>query len=141
MNKVFIDSDIIIDLLAGRENCDEAAELMTLITERKTEGFTTPVVMANVDYIITKYSSRSKSRKAMKSLRKKLSILPIDENIFDTALESDFPDFEDAMQYYAAEKRRIDFIVTRNKKDYSKGRIRVVTAKEYMDMQKAFEQR
>jgi predicted nucleic acid-binding protein len=68
-------------------------------------------------------------------------ILPKDENILDTALESEFPDFEDAMQYYAAEKRGIDFIVTRNKKDYSKGRIRVVTAKEYMDMQKAFEQR
>jgi len=96
-------------------------------------------VLANVDYILTKYSRKAKSRRAMKSLRKKLSILPMDGKIVDTAFESEFSDFEDAMQYYAAEKHGIDFIVTRNKKDYAKGSIRVVTAQEYMDMHESNE--
>ncbi len=134
MNSLFIDCDILIDLLARRENYIEAAALMTIIAEKKVAAFTTPIVLANVDYIITKYSSKAKSRRAIKSLRKNLSILPMDEKIVDTALESEFSDFEDAMQHYAAEKYGIDFIVTRNKKDYVKGRIKVVTAKEYIDM-------
>lgn len=134
MNSLFIDSDIIIDLLARRKNYIEAAALMTIIAEKKVNAFTTPIVLANVDYIITKYSNKSKSRKAIKSLRKNLSILPMDEEIVDTALESEFSDFEDAMQHYAAKKYGIDFIVTRNKKDYAKGCIKVVTAKEYIDM-------
>jgi predicted nucleic acid-binding protein len=112
---------------------------MTIITEKKVTAFTTPIVMANVDYIITKYSNKAKSRRAMKSLRKRLSILPMDQKIVDTALESEFADFEDAMQYYTAEKHGIDFIVTRNKKDYVKGRLRVITAQEYMDMHEANE--
>jgi predicted nucleic acid-binding protein len=66
-----------------------------------------------------------------------LSILPLDEKIVDTALESEFSDFEDALQYYAAEKQGIDFIITRNKKDYAKGGLRVVTAQQYMDMVEA----
>jgi predicted nucleic acid-binding protein len=137
MNSLFIDSDVLIDLLAQRENYVEAAALMTIIGEKKAVAFTTPIVLANVDYIITKYSSKAKSRKAIKSLRKRLSILSMDEKIVDTALESEFSDFEDALQYYAAEKHGIDFIITRSKKDYAKGGLRVVTAQEYMDMVEA----
>jgi predicted nucleic acid-binding protein len=107
---------------------------MTIIGEKKVAAFTTPIVLANVDYIITKYSNKAKSRKAIRALRKKLSILLIDEKVVDTALESEFSDFEDALQYYAAEKRGINFIITRNKKDYAKGSLRVATAQEYMNM-------
>jgi predicted nucleic acid-binding protein len=134
MPSLFLDSDVLIDLLAKRENYLEIAVLMTMIEEKKAVAFTTPIVLANVDYIITKYSSKAKSRKALKSLRKKLSILPMEEKIVDTALESEFTDFEDALQYFAAEKQGIDFIITRNKKDYAKGGLKVVTAREYMDM-------
>jgi predicted nucleic acid-binding protein len=140
MNSLFIDSDVLIDLLARRENCTEAAALMTIIMGKKVAGFTTPIVLANVDYIITKYSNKAKSRRAIKSLRKKLSILPMDEKIVDTALESEFSDFEDVMQYYAAEKHGIDFIITRNKKDYAKGSLKVFTPQEYMDMYEMSEQ-
>jgi predicted nucleic acid-binding protein len=137
MNSIFIDSDIIIDLLARREKYLEAAALLTIIAEKKVFAFTTPIVLANVDYIITKYSNKAKSRKAIKYLRKKLSILPMDAKTVDAALESEFSDFEDAMQYYSAEKSEIDFIITRNKKDYSKGNLGVFTAQEYMDMYEA----
>ena len=137
MNSLFIDSDIIIDLLARRERYLEAAALLTIIAEKKVTAFTTPIVLANVDYIITKYSNKAKSRKAIKFLRKKLSILPMDAKIVDAALDSEFSDFEDAMQYYSAEKSGIDFIITRNKKDYSKGNLGVFTAQEYMDMHEA----
>jgi predicted nucleic acid-binding protein len=134
MNSLFIDSDVLIDLLAQRENYVEAAALMTIIGNKRAAAFTTPIVLANVDYIITKYSSKARSRKAIRALRKWLSILPMDEKTVDTALESEFSDFEDALQYYAAEKHGIDFIITRNKKDYARGSVRVVTAQEYMDM-------
>jgi predicted nucleic acid-binding protein len=134
MNSLFIDSDILIDLLAQRENYVEAAALMTIIGEKKVTAFTTPIVLANVDYIITKYSNKAKSRKAIRALRQKLSILAMDEKVVDAALESEFSDFENALQYYAAEKQGVDFIITRNKKDYAKGSLRVVTAQDYMNM-------
>jgi predicted nucleic acid-binding protein len=134
MNSLFIDSDIIIDLFAQRKHFMEAAGLMAVIADKKVSGFTTPLVLANVDYIITKYSNRKKSKLAIKALRKSLSILPMDGEIVDMALESDFSDFEDALQYYSAEKQGIDFIITRNKKDYAKGRIKALTAQEFIDM-------
>jgi predicted nucleic acid-binding protein len=139
MNNLFIDSDIIIDLLAQRKHFMEAAGLMAIIADKKASGFTTPLVLANVDYIITKYSNRKKSKRAIKALRTNLSIIPMDHKSVDMAIESEFSDFEDALQYYAAEKQGMDFIITRNKKDYAKGRIKCLTAQEYMDMHETIE--
>lgn len=137
MNKLFIDSDIIIDLLAQRENYLQAASLMSIIMDKKAAAYTTPLILTNVDYIITKYSNKIKSRKAIKTIVKIISVISIDENIINKALESEFSDFEDAIQYYAAEKQKIDFIITRNKKDYKKGKIKVITAQEYINMSEA----
>ena len=61
----------------------------------------------------------------------------MDEKTFDGALESTFPDFEDALQYFSAMNQGIDFIITRNKKDYSKGNLKVVTAGEYLTIHSA----
>ena len=137
MNKLFIDSDILIDLLAQRENYLQAAALMSIIMDKKAAAYTTPLILANVDYIITKYSNKIKSRKAIKTLNKIITVIPIDEKIVNKALESEFSDFEDAIQCFAAEKEKINFIITRNKKDYKKGKIKVITAQEYITMYEA----
>ncbi len=137
MNNLFIDSDILIDFLARRNNYDEAASLLSIIENNKDKAFTTPLVLANVNYIITKFGNKEKSKRAIKIIRKNISILTMDEKIFDSALDSNFPDFEDALQYYSAVNQAIDFIITRNKKDYSKGKIKVVTAQEYLDIHNA----
>ncbi len=137
MNSIFIDSDILIDLVARRENYMEAAALLKLIADKKVNAYTTPIVLANVDYIITKYSNKVQSKKTIKSLRKNISVLLINERIVDLALESEFTDFEDSIQYYSAEEFGIDFIVTRNKKDYKRGSMKIVTAGEYLDIHEA----
>ena len=137
MNNLFIDSDILIDFLARRNNYEEAAVLLSIVDKNKAKAFTTPLVFANVDYIITKFGNKEKSKRAIKILRKNISILTMDEKAFDLALDSKFPDFEDALQYFSAANQNIDFIITRNKKDYSKGKIKVVTAHEYLDIHNA----
>lgn len=137
MTKIFVDSDIIIDLLAKREHYLEAAELFSIIKNQKILGYTTPLVLANVDYIVTKYSNRQKSIKAIRELRKYLSILTMDETTVDNAIDSPLTDFEDALQYYAAESQEVDFIVTRNVKDFKKGNIKIITAEECVKLHKA----
>ena len=61
----------------------------------------------------------------------------MDETIVDKAIDSPLTDFEDALQYFAAETRGVDFIVTRNEKDYRGGNIKVVTAEECVSLHKA----
>jgi len=105
------------------------------------EGCTTPIVLANVEYIIHKYSGKVRAKKAIQKLLTTVNVLSMNHSMAKTAAESNFPDFEDAMQYYAAEHGKVDFIITRNKSDYSRGTIAVLTAAEFIDMHSATENR
>jgi len=134
MLKLFIDSDVILDLLIKRNDFNSAAELFTEINHKKIQGFTSAFVFANMYYINTKYEGKKKSLENLKRLRQLLSILAIDESIIDEALKARAADFEDSIQYITAEKSQIDFIITRNKNDYKECRLPVLTAGEFLDL-------
>ena len=131
--KVFIDSDIILDLLAERELFyDNAAKIFTLAYEKKIELYTTVVVFANVFYVLRKIKGNEETKRKLKNLRILIHILPINENITDMALASKFNDFEDALQYFTAKENKVLSIITRNTKDYKVKDIIIQTSDEYL---------
>ena len=136
MNKrIFIDSDIILDLLAQRkEFYDNAAKIFTLAYEKKIELCTTAVVLANVFYILRKIIGNEEAKGKMKNLRMLVHILPINENIVDMALNSKFSDFEDALQYFAAKENIVLAILTRNTRDYKVKDVIIQTSEEFVKM-------
>ena len=132
MTKIFIDSDIILDLLTKRNDYQSSADLFTRISNSQYTGYTSPIVFVNVHYIMSKYEGKKKSIQNLIKLRRLLSILAIDEEIIDQALLADAVDFEDSIQYIASEKNLMDFIITRNKKDYKKSVVPALTAFEFL---------
>jgi predicted nucleic acid-binding protein len=117
--KIFVDSDIILDLLALRTLFyEDAAKIFTLAYRKKIELYTTAVVLANVFYILRKINGNNKSKQQLKDLRLLVKILPITENIIDITLSSIFNDFEDGLQYFTAKENNLLGIITRNPKDY-----------------------
>ena len=133
MKKIFVDSDIILDLLAERGLFyDHAAKLFTLAYEEKVELFTTALVLANVFYILRKIRGNKETRGKIRDLRLLVHILPINENTVDMALNSNFNDFEDSIQYIAAKENKIMTFVTRNIRDYKVKDIMIQTSEEYI---------
>jgi predicted nucleic acid-binding protein len=135
--KVFSDSDIILDLLAKRELFyDNAAKIFSLAYNKKIELYTTAVVLANVFYILSKLAGNKEAKRQLKNLRLLVKILPINENIVDVVLNSKFNDFEDGLQYYTARENNIFAIITRNVKDYKEKDIGITvqTSAEYIGM-------
>lgn len=130
---VFIDTDIILDLLLQREPFFEPALLLfSAIEAKRVKAHVSALIIWNIYYLVEKHASRKQARQNVARLRMLLSIIPVDEKIIDSALQSDFKDFEDAIQYYAARSRGIETIITRNTKDYRSGDIAVVTATEFV---------
>ena len=131
--KIFIDSDIILDVLAERDEFVEvAAELFELGHLNEIELFTTAVVLANVFYMLRKTSGIEKARKNLQKLRLIIHVLPIDEKIVDLSLNSQFNDFEDGLQYFTAKENNISKLITRNTKHYKVDDMIVETAEEYI---------
>lgn len=135
MQKIFIDADIILDVLADRRPYyQDAAAIFTLIDQGQILGFTSPIVSANIHYILSRRLSRRKVLHILKKLRTLLNIVPVDDKIIDSALESGFMDYEDSIQYNAAVEAGIPILITRNVKDYSNPAITVCTPSEFLLM-------
>ncbi len=132
MDKIFIDSDIILDLVQEREHFLDAMHLFTLIEENKVKGFVSPLIFSNLFYILRKQESNKFALNVLVKLKALLHILTIDDKIIELALSSGFKDFEDAIQYYSALEANLDYLITRNKEDYKKSVLIICNAKEYL---------
>lgn len=79
---------------------------------------------------------KEKSRKDLKSILNDLiqitDVVNFSKNSIREALNSDFNDFEDALQNFSAEQNKIDIIVTRNIKDYKHSNVPVMNPENFL---------
>jgi len=137
MEKVYIDTDIILDLLMKREPFYlSAAKLFKLIENNKISAFVSSLIFSNLYYIIKKSEGKEKAKNSLKKLKLLVKVLPVDEKIIELGLSSSFNDFEDSIQYYVAIENGIKNLITRNLDDYKKSKINIFTAEEFINLSK-----
>jgi predicted nucleic acid-binding protein len=133
--KVFVDTDIIYDLLAKRDPFySAAARLFTLADEGKVQIFISALSLANIHYLVSKQQSESQAKQILRKFKVLVHITPLTEKIIDLALNSEFEDFEDAIQYFSTLQNDIEILLTRNLKDYKKAQISVLTAQDFINL-------
>lgn len=137
MDKILVDTNIVLDLLAKRELFfQEAQQLFTLADRNKVKLYVSSLTLANTNYILSQNLKIQESRKILRKFKVLVNVVSMDDKIIDLALDSDFNDFEDAIQYYSALENGIDLIITRNLKDFKSSKIPVLTAKGYLQSKK-----
>ncbi|MFC1239186.1 type II toxin-antitoxin system VapC family toxin [Treponema vincentii] len=131
--KIFVDSDIVLDVLCKRDPYYEyAAKVFSLADMKKLTVYTTSLVVANVYYILRKAIGIEKSKEALRKLRLLVKIISVEEREVDLALNSSFSDFEDALQYYTAVKHSMETLLTRNIKDYKEKDLIIQTPEQFI---------
>lgn len=128
--KIFIDSDVILDLLWHRPHWAAGQRLFELGEEKKIELCTSPVVLTDIFYLVSRKSNQLLALSTVRQLSKILQIVRVGETEVDSALSSNFLDFEDALQFFAAARFGCDQFVTRNKKDFISSKLPVLTPEE-----------
>ena len=134
MDKVLIDTDVLLDFFFDREPFAEyATEILSLCEENKLSGFTTPVIISNVYYLLRKTAKHDIIVEKIKQLLSIIDIIKMDRNVVINALNSEFKDFEDALQNFSAiENEEIKVILTRNIKDFKKSELAILTPETYL---------
>ena len=118
MDRLFLDTNIILDILLERGNYQAALEILQLGDDGKVELCTSYLSMANIAYILRKDFSHTDKVITLKQLSSILKVLPMDRDQFNTALFLDGPDMEDIFQAQCAEASGCDVIITHNPKDF-----------------------
>ena len=134
MKKLFIDTNIIIDLLSRREPFyDESADLFSLADRKIIELNISSLTVANTSYTLLRQTNSKNAKEILRKLRLIVNILPLDDKIIGLALNDDsFSDFEDGLQYFTAIENNQDLIITRNLKDFKASKLPVMTARQFV---------
>lgn len=136
MKKILIDTDVILDFFFDRQPFSKnAAIIFSLCENKQIEGFVTPVIISNTYYLLRRTAKHEKIIEKLKLLVKITSILDMNTKVVENALNSNFHDFEDALQNFSAiNNGKIDAIITRNVKDFKKSTIGIFTPENYIKL-------
>jgi len=133
MERVFIDCDVCLDLLSERKpHYEHAALLFTLADKGKIKIYVSSLTFSNLHYLLGRQFSPKDARRILSKFKILVNVVAVDEKIIDLALSSEFKDFEDAIQYFAAIESNINILLTRNLKDYRQAKISVMSADDFL---------
>ena len=131
--RLFIDTNIILDLLGEREPYYEyIAKIATLAEKEVLTMVVSPISFATVNYFISKFESLEIAREKLRKFRILSEVFSLSPQTLDKALNSTIKDFEDALQYFSATESSCDYIITRNRKDFKESQLPVMTAEEFL---------
>lgn len=133
MTKIFIDTDVCLDLLAKREpHYPYAASLFTLADKGEIKSYVSSLSFSNLNYLLSRQYSSLEARRILSKFKVLVQVLSVDDKVIELALNSKFKDFEDAILYFTAIESGITVLLTRNIKDYKKAEITVQTPELYI---------
>lgn len=136
MKHIFIDTNVLIDFFANRKPFSiEAARLFNYSFTKELTIYISAVSYNNTYYILRQGCSHVETIKLLAELNEWTVIIDVTKDIIKKSLKSDFKDFEDAIQYHCAKSiSKIDFIVTRDTKDFKSSSLPVLTPKEAVSL-------
>ena len=130
---VFIDTNIALDFICSRAPFYRySAELFSLAEKKKIIIYISAFSIVAIHYILLKQSGKETAGNILRQFRALIKILPIDEQIIDLSIASNFTDFEDAIQYNCAISANISVFITRDIKDYTNAKIPVMSAENFL---------
>jgi predicted nucleic acid-binding protein len=132
MKHLFLDTNVIIDVLADRKPFSEAAARLFDYAEKgKISLYISALSYSNIYYIIKKTCSHKEMIALLRDLEAITVTLDVTRQIITDSLNSGFKDFEDAIQYHTAlSNKKTDAIITRNSRDFKNNDISVFTPED-----------
>jgi predicted nucleic acid-binding protein len=132
MKKLFLDTNIIVDLIADRKPFSKySIEIFKKAEEKKIKLFTSSHSIATTHYLLKKYLEEKILRDVLYNLLDYVTVIAVDTDVLKKGLRSKHKYFEDSIQILCASTiEKIDCIVTRNTKDFRDSEILVLTPDE-----------
>jgi predicted nucleic acid-binding protein len=131
--KLFLDTNVVIDLLGEIEPFYEsAAKIATLADIGKILIYVSALTYSTTYYLLARFEDKEIVKEKIRKFKVIAETSDLTDKILEKGLVSNFPDFEDSLQYYCAVEMDCNIIITRNGKDFKKSVIPVLTPDEYL---------
>ncbi len=133
MQKIFLDTNIILDFLGERNGFYlPAAKILTLADFNKIKIFASPISISTTFYVLSKVENQKIALEKIKKFKLLCNISIMNDKVIDKAISANFKDFEDALQYFSAIESKCEAIITRNEKDFKNALIPVMQPSSFL---------
>jgi predicted nucleic acid-binding protein len=131
--RALVDANIALDVLAKREpHYAASAAVWTLAEQGEIEGMLAAHTITTIHYLVAKYLKRQQASLVITKLLQVFGIAAVDQQVILKALTLGWKDFEDTVQMAAAFNAQVDYLVTRNPKDFKDELVRVLQPGDLM---------
>jgi predicted nucleic acid-binding protein len=131
--KVIVDTNVVLDVLLGREPfLKPAVDIFCLIEESRIDAFICATTVTTIDYLLVKPLPASNARNALRRIISLFEIATVNRPVIERALESKIQDFEGAVVTEAGLMAGADFVITRNTKDFTGSSLKVCDPDEFL---------
>jgi len=127
--KIFVDTNIFLDVLLQREEANNSTVVLNAIKEGLYSGVVLDITLLNIDYVARKQLVTIKD--FLRLINQSFSVVGADNERMEEALSLEHSDFEDTLQFVCAKHTKCDLIVTNDKRFYQ-GSIKCISAKEFV---------
>jgi len=135
MKKVLIDLNIILDMLTKRMDHESALAVFDFCVKKKIKGYICSHEITILSYFLEKQKSNVVKRNIIiNNLLDHLSVLTAHEEILRRSLMSEIEDYEDAVIDELAQNEEIDYIITRDFKDFKNSKNTIYNAREALEI-------
>jgi predicted nucleic acid-binding protein len=137
-DKIFLDTDVVLDHLADRQPFSEYAHrLFALAEQDEITLCISALSFSNLYYILRKLKNGDEALSLLRKLKGLVKVTLVGEAEVKSTLGQNFKDFEDALQCFSAKTEKdMIVIITRNKFDFPKNLIRVESPEEFLAKRK-----
>ncbi|MFY0689853.1 MAG: PIN domain-containing protein [Cyclobacteriaceae bacterium] len=133
MNNLFLDTNVVLDLLGERlPFYKHAAQIATLSDQSEIKITVSALSYPTVFFILSKYEKKGLVKDKMKKFKVLAQTADLSDQIIEKALLSPFQDFEDALQYHCALKVNCNILITLNEKGFKHASLPALTPAEYL---------
>lgn len=128
MKKIFIDTNVLLDVFLNREAfVDASASVFADCESGKVKGVVSAISLNNLHYILSRHIGKDKALEAVRIVLNVFSVVPVDEKILRLAADLAHKDFEDTIQLYSALQIKADCIITRDASHFPKNELPILS--------------
>ena len=135
--RVFLDTNVVLDVLARREPFfSDSVQVLSLAECGAVEGIIAAHTVTTLFYLLNREVGSAQARSSLLDLLRIVGVTAVDQDRILQAFAMNWADFEDALAAACAVKGEADYILSRDHRGFSEAAVTVLSPAEFLAMRR-----
>ncbi len=119
LKRILVDMNVVLDVVQQRQPFyEDSAKVLDAVSNREVEGYLAAHSITTLFYVVTRFQNRVTAVSILQQLLTVFTVTTVNDAVIRDALSWGWQDFEDAVQMATAVHTKLDYLITRNPKDF-----------------------